>query len=519
MTQDGGHGAKALVFSSFDWSSFPSGVERSDPVDYIRCYLADLGAQALIEEPYYFDRDYLAEFSAFYATSSRGYPNVCRRVHVFGLSLAELRDVFDHALCGQNDALEKLQQCYCGFLVIRPIQATPFGRTVLRWYPETNRAYRRVVRPARDYKVHLAGLPLTIKGLAWQQQDAAVGACATIALWTMLHSSALDEHHSVPTTVEITRAAKNNWPLSRRIFPASDGLVVEQLCHAIKAQGLSPTVLQGDRLIENGAGLEPAFSRERFAASCAAWIRSGYPALIACYAFDAKGNRTQDHAVCAVGFRPGTPTFERDASEDDECLQHLYIHDDNLGPSVRFALGEERVGDEDFAVLTGDSPPALQRTESMPNPTLAYGKLVPYSLVAAFPDEIRMSVDFLNRLADQLSYVIARYLRDELKQAPRVTFSASFLRVREYLGEELALRLEGEHLRKARISLVETVRPMSLHLGIVRIGVDGAPVFDVLFDTTDSEPATDAFAHVLFQDFSTDWLTEEFRLGVKVIAY
>jgi len=37
---------------------------------YLRWYLADLGAQAAIIEPHYFDRDYLSEFASFYCTSS-----------------------------------------------------------------------------------------------------------------------------------------------------------------------------------------------------------------------------------------------------------------------------------------------------------------------------------------------------------------------------------------------------------------------------------------------------------------
>lgn len=57
---------------------------------------------------------------------------------------------------------------------------------------------------------------------------------------------------------------------------------------------------------------------------------------------------------------------------------------------------------------------------------------------------------------------------------------------------------------------------MSLHLGVVRIGVDNSPLLDVLFDTTDSEAATEAFGHVLFQPFPAEWLQ---GLGTAVSAF
>lgn len=67
-----------------------------------------------------------------------------------------------------------------------------------------------------------------------------------------------------------------------------------------------------------------------------------------------------------------------------------------------------------------------------------------------------------------------------------------------------------------RLTLANPVRPMSLHLGVVRIGIGGTPLFDVLFDTTDSEPATDAFAHIAFQALPTRWLD---GVGLRISAH
>jgi len=147
---------------------------------YLRCYLADLACSTILEEPLYFDRDYLAEYSAFYSTSTRSYGNRCRRLHFFGgpeLTRASLRRAFS----GNNAAINRLQSNYLGFAVIRPIPAAPFGRTVLKWYAEkTPNTPRRVA--SRMYDCNIGGLKLLVKGLAWQQQDTGVGACATVAL-------------------------------------------------------------------------------------------------------------------------------------------------------------------------------------------------------------------------------------------------------------------------------------------------------------------------------------------------
>jgi hypothetical protein len=48
---------------------------------YLTHYLLDLSAAWVVSEPYYFDRDYLAEYAAFYSVSARPFPNVCRRLH------------------------------------------------------------------------------------------------------------------------------------------------------------------------------------------------------------------------------------------------------------------------------------------------------------------------------------------------------------------------------------------------------------------------------------------------------
>ncbi len=55
---------KPLRIEPFDPHRGFDGVPSSRQHDYLRSYLADLGVRTVVEEPYYFDRDYLAEVAA-----------------------------------------------------------------------------------------------------------------------------------------------------------------------------------------------------------------------------------------------------------------------------------------------------------------------------------------------------------------------------------------------------------------------------------------------------------------------
>src|SRR5687768_5554985 len=130
----------------------------------------------VIIEPNYFDRDYLSEFVAFYSTSAAGYLNICQRLHFFSAQVS--RPDFSRALGGDPDSVRSITEAYLGHVVLRPIPGAPLGKTVLRTYPDEDgidKGTPRVTAPARSYEEHVAGLTLRVSGLAWQQQDSAVG--------------------------------------------------------------------------------------------------------------------------------------------------------------------------------------------------------------------------------------------------------------------------------------------------------------------------------------------------------
>src|SRR5207248_10074997 len=106
--------------------------------------------------------------------------------------------------------------------------AVPVGRTVLRRLADDATAHRDIWATPR-HKVHIGNLQLSVDGLEFQQQDLAVGACATAAVWTALSRVARHEGMRAPTPAEVSEAAgKHLVPLGRTL-PAIAGLVMPQM--------------------------------------------------------------------------------------------------------------------------------------------------------------------------------------------------------------------------------------------------------------------------------------------------
>ncbi len=530
-------------------------------IRYLQRYLAELDAETVIEEPKYFDRDYLDEFSAFYSISSKPYVNTCNRLHFFSSAIS--RSVLRRAAGGSKNAVNAMQKSYLGFVVFRPIPAAPLGRTVLCWYPDTEEKdiqTPRVKNPSRIYSVHIAGIELIVEGLAWQQQDTGVAACATVSLWSMLHSSAFDDHHAIPTTAEITRAAHSSHSFGSRVFP-SQGLNSYQICDAIKEQELAPLVTVGD--VVDGEDIY-GFSKERFSSTCASYIRSGYPVLLIGHFLSVDDS---GHAICVVGFRSSAPKIAEtqlpDLAESD--IEHIYIHDDNLGPNVRFIIDtfsivtsaalnsaeieEAKIAEEveveevkegadetkqveedgsiesagepdddqettekldarnavEIVVLSTSEPISKNGDSNQPSPTWDYGQFVPTQLIVAAHNNIRTSPDTLHEAGLIKAAVISlmiNYIGEKFgSEENGLIVSSRFIKLASYLGEELNERLCSNRsvLGRVRLALCEKVDPMSLHIGVIRISLDNAtPLLDILYDTTDSDRNHPVYCYVSY---------------------
>ncbi|MBI4005735.1 MAG: hypothetical protein HY356_03605 [Gammaproteobacteria bacterium] len=503
-----------LQFCKFTQDNFFSLFHsKTRQVQYLERYLSEMEAKVILREPKYFDRDYLAEFAAFYSISSKGYVNICERLHFFSKNIG--RRTLTAAVGGSKKAIEQLQDAYLGFIVKRPIPAAPLGRTVLKWFPDQFiNTTPRVINPSRPYFAHIAGVELWVEGLAWQQQDTGVGACATISLWSMLHSSAFDDHHAIPTTADITRDAHKRHSFGTRVFP-SKGLNILQIYEAIKERDLVPLITEGDVKDTNGRTI--GFSKDRFASTCVSFIRSGYPVLIVGRL--QSGEDVGDHAICCVGFRSCIPSRADPSIPDlaDSIIEILYVHDDNLGPNVRVKIDVDTKMISDCekeskiyakqVVSLHPKAPTSRDGKVYPSPTDDYGNFIPTQLIVAAHSDIRTDPDTLHkaalRHASNIADILNHIAENNNLEKLGLTVSSRFIKITDYFGKELQDRLQGssKELSKVRLGLSEDVNPMSLHIGVVRIGVDDATMLvDILYDTTDSDRNHPIFAHVAFNE-------------------
>lgn len=299
---------------------------------YLVDYLTDLKATAVVVEPHYVDRHYLDDFANYYARSFRAPEPHCRRLHFFcGINASRVEQLLDEALSGEkafNTATSELNESYLGFVVRRPLDAAPLGRTVLRPYPPEGRRHYEVVRP---YRVHLQGLKLVVHGLAYQQQDGGAAVCASTALWSALQRVAHVAGHRTPTPFSITEAAKSP-------FPASHGLMEHQMAEAISSLGYT-----ADRFV-------PAENRALFRAKLMACLDSRLPVVlgIVTKVKTGAGETVVGHAVTVTGY--AGPLAAGDVPTDFEgepplrmgsaTVDTLYVHDDNLGFHAHFEISD-----------------------------------------------------------------------------------------------------------------------------------------------------------------------------------
>jgi len=476
--------AAAIVDFTKEVGGTRARVYANEQFGYLVGYLKELGCESLVVEHKYIDANYMDEHAAFYARCHRPYPNHCIRIHFFSTPCSGERII--GALEGlqakpkHRKQYRSLQRDYLGFSVVRPNPTAFVGRTALPGLKGTRRHYTC----GRVYDVSLAGLVLSVTGVAFQQQDATTSACATTAIWVALQKTAYDVRFRTPTCSEITMNATRFNLEGGRSIPSS-GLNQAQMCEAVRASDLEPDVF----------GVAENMQLCRHLAH--SYLRSGFP-VIACIflydvaraayddtakAFAAKGERPEPnfengHAITLVGYRddpsrsqsvllkraPGQKEIR--VSIVGEQVAEFYCHDDRLGPYARVECIESPWGTSDISIeWPGDQHPDLARIE--------------YLLVPVYP---KVRLDYRD-LRDE-SLKLLRFL--ELKGLPpleELVLDFGVVRGRAY-GEELI----GSRPVIPPQGIYETLSGDSMprYVGVCNVGFRGTPLIDVLFDTTES---------------------------------
>ena len=441
-------------------------IDRSpvDQVRYLASYLChpDVDARTILIERPYVDRHWMEEYAGYYATILAPPAQKAVRLHFLQNSYETgdfLRLIHDVAEGRGQETVQRFQDGYLGYSVIRPLPSVPVGRTVLRPYPGDS---RRCFSPAAMVnRVHLAGLSITVKGLPFQQQDRGVGACATAALWSALAKVARTDGQRPPTPLGITRAAIAHG-VQARTFPA-EGFTLDQMASAIHAAGYQPHLFQvsGDA--------------DSFVLALKCYLRSGIPVIVHVNADN--GRSSERHVMTLAGFRERDELAEGDITieEGQRSLRargviRWYVHDDRLGPYARLVF--EPSGEEHATYRLRLDPREAGFEEFEKEEMVFWDALVPL-----YP-KLRLTAEELIQLGFLVLPIIARLAGDGSEDN-------LYIEPRFELGGDYLATLHNLPIAVERKVALATTMLLSRYVGVLSWFLDEQWICDIVYDTTD----------------------------------
>lgn len=343
-------------------------------VDYLARYLTKLGARTIVVETEYIDADYLDDYAVYYVKCYTDYGRWCKRLHFFDAPLAA-DDLASLTAGASKSQAEFLQGHYLGFVVARPLPEAVIGRTVLKTYDSDNG--RRAFPATLEYWANICGADLSVRSLAFQEQDTVLAACATVALWSCFHKTDELFHTSTPTPAEITRTASQAVHYGRPI--PSSGLQIEEICMAVRHLRLEPELVD----LRSG-GMVPLPSL------LYGYLHMGLAVLLIVEIGD------DLHAITLAGYSlQNAPAREHEVPGYSfipllgRHIDKIYGHDDQIGPFSRLTFRE----------CSGQCRFPLRLETSWKQPDGQVHTVYPYAVIVPVYHKIRLRfLDVLNWL-------------------------------------------------------------------------------------------------------------------------
>lgn len=472
-------------------------VRQKQQFDYFESYFGHLeekGPLTIVAEWKYTDRDFLEDYGAYYVRCfQEKYSSVCARLHFFRAEFDEAE--LQAAVTGSApellaDLMDRKENRYLGFVVVKPLPLTFIGRTCLRIY-EDGEPLRRFYPVARECDAHLLGLNLTIKSLPFQEQDTIAAACATSALWSALQSTAYLFQHEIRSPVEITKIATEHAPSRQRDVP-SRGLTALQMAVAVKKAGLEPELIAP----VDAAALQ---------ATVYGYLRAKIPLVMMTALYDVskpdhpkplEGDWESRHAVTVTGFSlggeepvpyPGTATLLKSSRIDK-----LYVHDDQIGPFARLEFGTppllvSHAGKSKQVSLTLSS---YWRGEAGEPGTVWFG---PKSLIVPLYHKIRIRFDTI------LGWVLKRDEWYRESSDPAVTLTEPEWEIYLTTGSELKSDVQSATKLDPDQRWKWLKRPLPRFLWRATAFAGDSRAVDFLFDATDIDQGDFLLGRIKYQ--------------------
>ena len=358
------------LLNLFNYGSYPiDKLKANNLFKYLHNFLRynkDGGhfALAMVVEKKYLSESYLKDYVNYYAESFNSYSKFTRRIHFFNVQIKDeldFRDLILNNRLGGKELKSSIEDIYLGYVVIKPTINSFIGATFLKPYSGLDglRNYNSVFSST----INLFGRFIKMEGCVFQQQDRAVSACATSALWSAFHVS--HQLFGTPTASpsEITISAGLS-DIGNRTFPNKD-LDNLQIAKAIVNIGLVPEL----RIQENDdSSIDTVnITNINLRRIVYAYNRIGIPILL--------GYKLKDsgayHLITLIGYRMLDQTELKDKIVSNESqtdlklvadnVKRFYAHNDQIGPYVKVNMKGEGYDlevcniDEEFREATTDS--------------------------------------------------------------------------------------------------------------------------------------------------------------------
>ncbi len=448
-------------------SSDPSVVSSKLHRTYFEEYFSFIGAKTIVVENYYIDHDYTDDYSKYYVRCFAPYRRTCVRLHFFDVPFAH--DDLDGLIAGSNSSLplDVLTDAYLGFIVVKPLPQSFVGRTCLRTYPTENTG--RSYPITRQYDANLFGFRLTVDTLAFQEQDSVAAACATSALWSAFQGTGKLFQHTIPSPIEITKAATAvNWTNARTL--PNSGLTIEQMAAAIRSLSLEPLAIS----VENDEYLLQILLY--------AYLKGKIPVVLLLMLGNISVSPTTTyglHAVTVTGFHleASAPKAFNGFLLRAGSMDKIYVHDDQVGPFARMVFDGVVVpiGTNSFASLSTSWLNSI-RTSNL--------RAIPTFTLTPLYDKIRIPFTAVFGAVFQFDALIEQIrLRPGTPVLPdRLQWDIYLSTAGDYKSDVVPLRPLAPAERQDVL-----LQSMPRFIWCASAYCNGQVMFDLLFDATDIE--------------------------------
>jgi hypothetical protein len=336
-----------------------------------------------------------------------------------------------------------------------------------------------------------------VKGLAFQEQDKVLAACATSALWSALQLTAKRFGYSTPNISETTLKATMYHSTSRPI--PSGGLTVSQLCQAIKEAGLAAEALEiyAPRTDEQSRQTGWKYNLPLLSA-CYAYLRAGLPVVLA-----VRVEGSAMHAITLVGYAvtedgPGMNEMKiykptRDSHFRGSRITRFFAHDDQIGPYCELPILFDPASPFPIALKS--------RWGYKKDGKLAYRTFIPKMIVTPLYHKIR--VPFISTY--EFVFELETILRHLLDEDIIIEWDVFLSSINDY-REEISLRSGVPS--NVRRSILEHPHPRFFWR--LRAFMGDTEICEMLNDATGIELSFQPHAAYFFQTYIVDRLKSSY---------